>query len=84
MGLTIITSNTYSNVSISYIPSMSLHPNQYLIATGQLHGKEPEHSVSGCFDKIFCLVQLSHVQIQRGGGGGETGGPKPPQKITKL
>ena len=44
------------NTSISYIPSMSLHPNQYLIATGQLHGKEPEHSVSGCFEKLFYLV----------------------------
>lgn len=26
--------------------SMALHPNQYMIATGQMHGKEPEHSVS--------------------------------------
>ncbi|XP_052268743.1 echinoderm microtubule-associated protein-like CG42247 [Dreissena polymorpha] len=26
------------------IMCMSLHPNQYLIATGQMHGKEPEHA----------------------------------------
>ena len=25
---------------------MTIHPNQYLIATGQMHGKEPEHAVS--------------------------------------
>ena len=37
---------------ISYFLSMSIHPNQYLIATGQLHGKEPEHAVSFKFSQL--------------------------------
>ena len=35
---------------------MSIHPNEYLIATGQSHGKEPEHAV-----RDVIIYVISHV-----------------------